>query len=678
MAKKKIKEKISVKEVVIDTLIIVLIWLFLFTYFKPELMFSTTTTSGGDTGSHNYLAKFMKENIARGKIIGWSHDWYAGLPMFQFYFPLAYILIAFLNFFIHANIAFKIITILGTFMMPLCAYITFRIFGFRFPLPAFGAILTLPFLFLQSNSMYGGNIPSTLAGEFSFSISMALSLIFIASLYKGITTKKMLVFNIILLSIISLFHIVPIITIALSSLFFLRKDIKSNFKYLLLVYLGAFLLVGFWSIPFIAKLEYATSSSFTASRNLSDILPENFSILLLFTAIGIASAFRKNDNRVLFLATLLVTSFILFSITPTGHVWNTRFLPWYYMMTVLIAAYGINELLSRVKPQILLPVIILIIVVVLVNNYATYIRNWIEWNYSGFESKSQWKTFDEMNSYLNSLSYGKVLHEYSSSHDSMFGTPRAFELIPYFTNKPGMEGLLIESSASSPFFFYLQSEISQTPTCPISTFKCTFFNIAGATQHMELFNVKYLVATSAKLKDALSDNGNFTLLKKINDIWMYELNRKNGYVAPLKYQPVVAERSKWHNLSSEWIRSEFSDVTIIYDTTLPYEKIQNVNEIIRKPLDSCDVDEKLNGNEEIKITTDCIGKPLLVKVTYSPNWQVDGGEIYLASPSFFVVIPSKANVRIHYSNTFVDWIGIFATISMSIIILNMRYKWIKL
>ena len=82
----------------------------------------------------------------------------------------------------------------------------------------------------------------------------------------------MLAFNIILLGIIALFHIIPIITIALSSLFFLRKDTKSNFKYLVYVYVGAFLLIGFWSLPFIAKSEYAMSTAYTALLDMKDIL----------------------------------------------------------------------------------------------------------------------------------------------------------------------------------------------------------------------------------------------------------------------------------------------------------------------------------------------------------------------------------------------------------------------
>lgn len=664
------------RERLVDAAALLIISGFILSYFTPELLLSPTTAAGGDMGSHHYLAQFMQQQLAQGRITGWSHDWYAGLPMFQFYFPLAYVLMALLGALVHANVAFKLVTVLGTLLMPVCAYAAFRILGFRFPAPAIAAAFTLPFLFLQSNSMYGGNIPSTLAGEFSFSISMALMLVFAASLHQGMKKRTRIAFNTIVLAASALFHIIPIITVALASFALLRRR---NARYLLLVYGGAFLLVGFWSIPFIAKFDYALSTGYTSSIETKDILPDGFSYLLPLTALGMALAWRARDRRILFFSLILVVAFALFLLMPRGHVWNTRFLPWYYLMAALIAGYGASAVAARVwrRRLLLVPLFICIAVIALVHNYVTYIDDWIRWNYSGFEAKPQWQTFREMNSYLNELPYGKVLHEYSGTHDGIFGTPRAFELIPYFTNKPGMEGLLIESSASSPFYFYLQSELSETATCPVSTFRCTTFNVDAAVPHLDLFNVKYIAATTERLKGALSRNANFTLLKKVNSIWIYEVARDNAYVAPLRYEPVTAERTRWRELSSDWIRSG-SDVTVIYDTALPYPRIERVEQIARTPAPPCTVSELLNGDEEILVSTDCIGRPLLVKVTYSPNWQADGATVHLATPSFFVIIPHQSNVRIHYSPVAADWLGALATLVMLFILVNMRFRWVRI
>jgi hypothetical protein len=54
--------------------------------------------------------------------------------------------------------------------------------------------------------MWGGNILSTLAGEFSYSLSMALSLILIGSLYRGTVEDKGVIRNAILVFLVGFSH----------------------------------------------------------------------------------------------------------------------------------------------------------------------------------------------------------------------------------------------------------------------------------------------------------------------------------------------------------------------------------------------------------------------------------------------------------------------------------------
>ena len=42
-----------------------------------------------------------------------------------------------------------------------------------------------------------------------------------------------------------------------------------------------------------------------------------------------------------------------------------------------------------------------------------------------------------------------------------FGTPRAFEIIPYWTKQDTMEGTLMEASYTAPFHFINQAELSE-------------------------------------------------------------------------------------------------------------------------------------------------------------------------------------------------------------------------
>jgi len=181
------------KERIINILIIIVIILFLFNFFKPEYIFSKTTSTGGDMASHYYTAYYTKNYLLpHGKISGWTPGNYAGFPILNFYFQLPFVLMALLGYIISLEISFKLITILGIFSLPIATFFFFKLMNFRFPVPIIAAMSSLFFLFIESYSMWGGNIPSTLAGEFTHSIGLSLSVLFFGTLYKGKIRKTLL------------------------------------------------------------------------------------------------------------------------------------------------------------------------------------------------------------------------------------------------------------------------------------------------------------------------------------------------------------------------------------------------------------------------------------------------------------------------------------------------------
>jgi len=58
------------------------------------------------------------------------------------------------------------------------------------PGPAVLAAATLPFLFDYSFTIYGGNLFSTLAGEYAYSLSIALGLVFLGLFARGVRTGR--------------------------------------------------------------------------------------------------------------------------------------------------------------------------------------------------------------------------------------------------------------------------------------------------------------------------------------------------------------------------------------------------------------------------------------------------------------------------------------------------------
>ena len=109
----------------------------------------------------------------------------------------------------------------------------------------------------------------------------------------------------------------------------------------------------------------------------------------------------------------------------------------------------------------------------------SFIPGWITWNYSGYQAgcpqscaKTRWPEYQQIVAELEKASKtygcGNVMWEYQSEMND-YGTPDALTILPYWTNGciGSMEGLYYEASATTPFHFINQSELSLQPSDPM-------------------------------------------------------------------------------------------------------------------------------------------------------------------------------------------------------------------
>jgi hypothetical protein len=53
-----------------------------------------------------------------------------------------------------------------------------------------------------------------------------------------------------------------------------------------------------------------------------------------------------------------------------------------------------------------------------------------------------------------------------------------------------------------------------------------------------------------------------------------------------------------------------------------------------------------------------IGQPVLVKISYFPNWKASGAEgPYRVTPNLMVVVPTSTHVELHYGDTGVEYLS---------------------
>ena len=81
-------------------------------------------------------------------------------------------------------------------------------------------------------------------------------------------------------------------------------------------------------------------------------------------------------------------------------------------------------------------------------------------------------------------------------------------------------------------------------------------------------------------------------------------------------------------------------------------------------------------DSSITFHVDQIGKPVEVRTSYFPNWQVHGAKgIYRVAPNLMVVVPTQHNVRLEYGLTGADWLGRIGTLLGFVLLALMIWRW---
>ena len=688
-----VRDKLHIKKININKIttivVFVLIYLSICVVFRPWLIFSLTTTAGGDMGTHHYGVKFMIDNLLpKFRITGWSNGWYAGMPIISFYFPFPYLMIALLSKIIPYNIAFKVITVLGSFILPACAYWMIKLMRFKYPFPLLSALGASLFLFIESYSIYGGNFLSTLAGEFGYSLSFALGFLLIGTMHlaieRGSKFNWLFVLNCFILMAVALSHVLTTICLLVMLPWLLLENRKiRNIWYLISVLGTGFLLTAFWSVPFALKLKYTPNMGWQNLKNFKPLVPPEMIPVVILAAIGIIIYIivisRRDDKRNIMLTISYLLLNLAFFIPSGGRIWNARLIPYIYIIDYFLAGYTLFILFGFLmiwlrKYRISANKIAAIIFVPLIAIGVFAVRlplqpkaaGWATYNYSGYEEKPLWKMYSLMMAYIKTKPMGRYMIE--QNHDALekLGTTRAFELIPFWTKSATMEGLLAEGAFTSPFHFTEQALISEKPSNAIPGLKLPPLNVQAGVENLKMMNIRYMIASSLKVQGELDKNPDAKLMAKFDVFNFYEINTTNKYVEVLKNIPVKVKTQDWYETIMPWFKKYDTDRTfIIWDQgekeldSFKAVSPDGVLNIVKTPYktDGVVLEENIE-NEKITFKTTAIGIPHIIKISYFPNWKAVGADgPYAISPSFMMVIPRQENVTLYYGSTREDVIA---------------------
>jgi hypothetical protein len=269
---------------------------------------------------------------------------------------------------------------------------------------------------------------------------------------------------------------------------------------------------------------------------------------------------------------------------------------------------------------------------------------------------------------------GRAMWEYNDSL-GRFGTPESLMVLPMWTNGciDSMEGLLFESSSTTPFHFLNQAELSVSPSeamVPQDGLMYGGLDLPLGIQHLQLLGVKYFMASSPAVQEAAAADPQLEQIatsgpwatdfqgSDVDSTWDIYLVRNSQLVTPLVKQPVVLDgvgnsQSQWLPVATSWYSEPSTWTTEMTEggpTEWPHVSppISDPKTAALPPVQVTDITQS-DGGDQISFHVNRVGVPVLVKISYFPDWHATGAEgPWRAEPNLMVVVPTSNTVVLSY------------------------------
>ena len=738
----------------------------------PSLLFSSTTITGGDTGSHLAMPAYLRTQGNLFNLTPWYPGWFAGMPAYTYYFVLPDVLAVLASYVINFAVAFKLATILGSVLMPIMAYCMGRLFRAPRPVPLALAMATLPFLFDASFTIDGGNLFSTMAGEYAFSLSLALCLLTIGLFARGVRTGHGYWAAALALSATLASHVLPwffaIAAVGVLVVFELlqrrgigdprEERVAGDYARPLRFALGAGLLSGglsaWWLLSFVDTQNLTNSMGYT-NVDVSS-LHAVFSMLgwyndkggaagdrwvIVLAAIALVVAFWVRDRLGMVLVTLSGLSLLAFVIDPQSVIWNQRLVPFWFISIHLSAGWLFGYTLARWStrtkrrrpwlvtyvdeefggyereyvaaehepPEVTASEVhelmvddvdldgdaretsrtvratVAIIVIGLVstvpgliapvasalnlNTSGNQVASWAGLNYAGYQKQPAWPEYHDLMTTMVRVAHrygcGRAMWEYNIS-EQRFGTPMALMLLPYWTNNcvDSMEGLFFESSATTPYHFLDQAELSVGPSDPQLGLQYGQLNVTEGVEHLQMLGVKYYIAFSPVIIRQANRDPQLRLIASTKSWpspgvrWRIYLIKNSPLVVPLSTVPnvvsAISSRVGWLTANETWwLHSSLWKVLGAESGPASWPRAASIQQMhVQSIAGVTKVSAVKVGTQTLSFHVSRVGEPVLVKISYFPRWKVTGATgPYRVSPNLMVVVPTSKDVSLIYAST---------------------------
>ena len=729
--------------------------LIILSILHPNLILRNNTPTGGDMGAHVWGPAYLRDVLLpHWRLTGWSMDWYSGLPAYRFYMVVPALAIVLLDVLLPYGVAFKIIVVAGLVAFPWCVHFMGRVARLAYPLPELMVVGATLFLLDESFTIYGGNIASTMAGEFSHSIALAFAMVGLGLFSRGLDDGRHRGWAALFIALSALSHGIVLLFVFGGAVVMtaLRWD-RQRLRYGVTTIACAVLLSAFWVVPFLGGHAFMTDmkygsepggGSFTSMWEMYFPLSTTWDIVLVLLSLaGFAGSLVRRRHFGIWMGVYIVILMIGVKVAQgglpvIGLLWNPRVLPFLYLLRYMLAAIGVYEVAVYVRRVIALErsplsapttpgtrfgtstlwVFALFCLVVIGVRYQSlpfarltsttsgtsyswgpvdfpaaraFSDGWARWNFEGYEGKASYGEYHDVVQTMDALGKnpahgcGRALWE-NNSELNKYGTTMALMLLPFWTKGciGSMEGLYFEAAGTTPYHFIAAAALSKQSSNPVRELRYDNNDPVRGVRYMELLGIKYYMAFTP---EAVQKADTVEKLKKVatSGPWhVYELTDL-PMVTALDTQPVVVNerpgdrRERWLEVGSsyfqntdEWaalpvadgpdgwqrIDAQVDEARKVGAEGEPGRQVDVVvpaQKITKTSLEPVTVSDVNIDNESVSFTVDKVGVPVLVKVSYFPNWTVEGADaIHRAAPNMMVVVPTSTTVKLSYEPSGLD------------------------
>jgi hypothetical protein len=319
------------------------------------------------------------------------------------------------------------------------------------------------------------------------------------------------------------------------------------------------------------------------------------------------------------------------------------------------------------------------------------VASWAEWNYAGYQNTPGAKELYDgiiptMQKVGRTDGCGRAMWEYNSNLNR-FGTPESLMLLPYWTNNciDSIEGVLFESSATTPYHFLNQAELSVSPSEAVvaetTGLQYGTLDVALGVEHLQLLGIKYFMASSPSVQAQAAVDPALTLVAStgpwttedggpIVTTWkIYEVH-DSSMVKPLRRTPDVltnvgAGQGTWLPVAQKWYADPARwDEQLVTGGPTSWTRTTTPSKAPEgRPLPAVKVSDVKVGIDSLSFHVDRTGVPVAVAISYFPNWHATGAQgPWRAEPNLMVVDPTSHDVTLTYGSSSANDLGTVLTV----------------